>query len=291
MSAVEMDDRGNPSSVLYYAPRRQRQQRPSADESSILPILEKLRRTEGARPFVDPVPLIPSDEPIGAPDAAAARRRALLIAACFVVVTGLCVGAAVIVAFSLQEPQREEQTPQREDRAALPATQLPKPVQTVTFKSLARHGDETASVVAAPLLAAETRGQPLSESAQEAAQETTDGRQAENTAAWPAPLTSWAATPTPLSAAGWSAVEQNSFDKTEPAAEFNAMEQAKEPEHPARHAASARRPHHGRRRHHVAGAAVQPKQPAGQKDAQANAAPPPVDNSLRSVLHKIFRPD
>lgn len=292
MSAVELDDGRNPSSVLYYAPRWRRQQRPSADESSILPILEKLRRMEGARPLVDSVPLMPSDEPIGVLDAAASRKRALLIAARFVAVTGLCIGAAVIVAFSLQEPQSEEQAPQREDRGALPATQLPKTVQTVTFKSPARHGDETASVAAAPPVAGETRGQPLRESAQEAIQETTDGRQVENTAALPAPLTSWAAAPTPLSAAGWSPAERNSFDKAEPPPPpVSKLEQAEEPRHPVHHAASARRSHHGRRRHRVTAAAVQPKQPAEQTDAQASAAPPPVDNSLRSVLHKIFSPD
>jgi hypothetical protein len=286
MSAVELDDRRNPSSVLYYAPRRRRQQRPAIDESSILPILEKLRRAEGARPLVEPVPLIPSDEPIGAPDPAAARNRVLLIAARFVVVTGLCVGAAVIAAFSLQEPQREEPTPQREDRAALPAAPLPTSVQTVAFKSPAQHGDETASVAAAPPLAGETTGQPLRQSVRAAAQGAV-----ENTPALPAPLTSWAAAPAPLSAAGWSVAAQNSFDKAEPAARFNAPEQAKEPEHPLHSAASARRSHHVRRRHRVAGAAAQAKQPVEQTDAQANAAPPPVDNSLRSVLQKMFRPD
>ena len=275
MSAVEIDDRGNPSSVLYYAQRRSRQQRPAADEASILPILEKLRRTEGARPLVDSVPLIPSDETIGAPDA---RRKALLIAARFAAVTGLCVGAAVVVAFFLQAPQREEPAPQREDRAALPAAQLPKPVQTVAFKS--------------PAMAAETRGQPLRESAQQAAQEAIDGRQVDNTAALPAPLTSWAAAPTALSAAGWSTAEKNSFDETAPAAPISAVERAKEPKHPVRHAASVRRSHHRWPHHHATAAAAQQfKQPAGQTDAQANVAPPPADNSLRSVLQKMFRPD
>ena len=287
MSAVELDDRRDPSSVLYYAPRQRRQQRAAAGEPSILPILERLRRAEGVHPFVEPVPLIPGDEPIGAPDAAAARKGALLIAARFAAVTGLCIGAAVIVAFSLQEPQSEEPRPQREDRAALPAAPLPKPVQTVTFKAQARHGDETAVIAAAPLPAAEARSQPRRESAQNAI----DGGQLENTAALPAPLMSWAAAPTALSSAGWSAAGQNSFDKAEPAAQFNALEQAKEPEHPVHHTASSRRSHHARRRHRVAAAAAQPKQPAEQTDAQADAAPPPVDNSLRSVLHKIFRPD
>jgi hypothetical protein len=290
MSAVELDDRRDPSSLLYYAPRqprRARQQRVATGESSILPILEKLRRTEGARPFVEPVPLIPSDEPVGTPDAAAAHKRALLIAARFAAVTGLCIGAAVIVAFSLQEPQSEEQTPRREDRAALPAAQLPTPVQTVTFKAQARHGDETAAVAAAPPPAAETRSEPWRESAQNVI----GGGQLENTAALPAPLTSWAAAPMALSSAGWSAAGQNSVDKAEPAAQFNALERAMEPEHPVHHTASSRRSHHARRRHRVATAAAQPKHPAEQTDAQANAAPPPVDNSLRSVLHKIFRPD
>lgn len=291
MSAVELDDRRNPSSVLYYAPRRRRQQRPAADESSILPILEKLRRAEGARPLVEPVPLIPNDEPIGAPDPAAARNRALLIVARFVAVTGLCAGAAVIAAFSLQEPQREEPTSQREDRAPLPAAPSPKPVQTVTFNSPARHDDETASVATAPPLVGETRSLPRREPVQAAAQEAADGRPAESTTALPAPLTSWAVAPAPLSAAGWSVATQNSFGQAEPAARFNAPEQAKEAEHPVHRAASVRRSHHARRRHHVAGAPAQAKQPAEQINAQADAALPPVDNSLRSVLQKMFRPD
>jgi hypothetical protein len=241
------------------------------------------------------VPLIPSDEPIGAPDPAAARNRALLIAARFVAVTGLCVGAAIIAALSLREPQREEPMPQREDRAALPAVPVPKPVQTVAFKSPARHGDETASVATAPPLAEETAGQPLRQSVQAAVQEAGDGRPAENTTARRAPLTSWAAAAAPLSAAGWSVTAQNSFDEVEPVVRFNAPEQAqdqtKEPEHPVHRAASARRSHHAQRLHRVAGTAARTRQPAEQADAQANAALPPVDNSLRSVLQKMFRPD
>ena len=291
MSAVELDDRRNPSSVLYYAPRWRRQQRQAADELSILPILEKLRRAEGARPLVDSVPLIPSDEPIGAPDPAAARNRALLIAARFVAVTGLCVGAAVIAAFSLQEPQREEPTPQREDRAPLPAAPLPKPVQTVAFNSPARHGDETASVAAAPPLVGETRSLPLREPVQAAAQEAADGRPAENTAALPASLTSWAAALAPLSAAGWSVAAQNSFDETEPAAPINAVEQRQRAEAsraPRRVCAPVSSPMAASP---WAAPAAQAKHPAEQTDAQANAAPRPVDNSLRSVLQKMFRPD
>ena len=41
----------------------------------------------------------------------------------------------------------------------------------------------------------------------------------------------------------------------------------------------------------VMSAPAQAKQPAEQTNAHADAAPPPVDNSLRSVLQKMFRPD
>ena len=250
MSALEWDERQIPSSVLYYAPRRPRR---AADASSIRPILDRLNRAEGAYPRVETVPLMPNDEPIGEPDMAVARKRVPLIAARVAAVTGLCIGVGVIVVFSLPAPQRDEQMPQREDRAALPATQMPKPVRTVSFKSQAGLTDRE------PVSAAETNGEALRDTAQDAS------AQADGNAVLPAALQSWAAVPPALSLAGWMPAAQTSFGAVEPKA-----------------AAHERHQHHLRRRHVAHPAATQ------MTDGKARVAHVPADNPLQAALHKIL---
>jgi hypothetical protein len=79
-----------------------------------------------------------------------------------------------------------------------------------------------------------------------------------------------------------------------PAAQANAVEhreaaaQANAAEH---HDAPARPPAHVRRHPRVAHAARPPPQPADTPEEKTEAPVKPVDNSLRSVLDKMFRPD
>jgi hypothetical protein len=79
-----------------------------------------------------------------------------------------------------------------------------------------------------------------------------------------------------------------------PAAQANAVEhreaapQANAAEH---HDAPARPPAHVRRHPRVAHAARPPPQPADTPEEKTEAPVKPVDNSLRSVLGKMFRPD
>jgi hypothetical protein len=283
MRAAEFDERTNPSAVLYYAPRRGA----AAAGSSIKPVLERLSRGERrTRPLTEPVPPAPKEEPIGAPGPGAVRMSALEIAARFFAVAGAGIGIAVIVAFSLQEPRRE-------DRAPLAAAPLAKPVQTVTFKSQDRFGGDTAPA---------TTGAPL----RGAAHEVYDEAQA---AAAPLPpaLASWTALPPARLPAGWShdapmpveaAAPMAQADAVEhhdaPAAQANAVEhreaaaQANAAEH---HDAPARPPAHVRRHPRVAHAARPPPQPADTPEEKTEAPVKPVDNSLRSVLDKMFRPD
>ena len=199
---------------------------------------------------------------------------------------GAGIGIAVIVAFSLQEPRRE-------DRAPLAAAPLAKPVQTVTFKSQDKFGADTAPA---------TTGAPL----RGAAHEVYDEAQA---AAAPLPpaLASWTALPPARLPAGWSpdapmpveaAAPMAQADAVEhhdaPAAQANAVEhreaaaQANAAEH---HDAPARPPAHVRRHPRVAHAARPPPQPADTPEEKTEAPVKPVDNSLRSVLDKMFRPD
>lgn len=273
MSALELDGCEDPSSVSYYAPRRRRT---ATNEPSIRPILAKLRREHGAYPLVESVPLMPSDELIGAFDGAGPRKRALLIAARFVAVTGLCAGAAV-AAYSLQAQPREEPEPQREDRAALPATALPRTVQTVSFKSQARIGDAALSAEGAPMSTAETSGQPRRDSAEPAA----DGRRTENTAVLPSLQTP--SVPASLSAAGWSPAAKDAFGEAEPAEKTQAPAKEQKPEE--RHVAHSRRPHHVRHRHHVARASTPPQPAADTAPAQ------PGQVTLTDLLRKIFKSD
>ena len=260
MRAADLNERNNPSAVLYYAPRR----RAAADGSTIGPILERLSRGDRrARTLVEEVPLAPLDEPIGAPDVAAVRARALAIAARFVAVTGVGVGAAVALAFALQDPQRS-------DRAPLAMALLANPVQTVSYKLQARMTDDAARLAPA-------QSEPL----HAAANEIVAGPQEAGDAPLPAALASYAMAPPALPPARWSVPEQISHDIIVPDVA---------PEH-ADHAAAPAHHHHARIHRHRHAAAAQPQQADNAPQEKADAAPPPVDNSLSSVLHKMFKPD
>jgi hypothetical protein len=284
MRAAEFDERTNPSAVLYHAPRRTA----AAEGSSIRPAPERLSRGERRTPpLTEPVPPAPKEEPIGAPGPGAVRMSALGIAARFIAVAGAGIGVAVIVAFSLQEPRRE-------DRAPLAAAPPAKPVQTVTFKSQDRFGGDSAPA---------TTGAPL----REAAHEVYDEAQA---AAAPLPpaIASWTALPPAQLPAGWSPDAPMPVEAAAPAVQTDGMEhhdappvQAAAMEHhegPAaqadaveHHDAPGRPPAHVRRHHRVAHAAQPPPQPADTREEKTEAPVKPVDNSLRSVLDKMFRPD
>ena len=227
------------------------------------------------------MPPAPKEEPIGAPGPGAVRMSALAIATRFAAVAGASIGVAVIVAFSLQEPRRE-------DRAPLAAAAPAKPVQTVTFKSQDRFGGDTALA---------TTGAPRA-----AAHEVYDEAQA---AAGPLPpaLASWAVLPPARLPAGWSPDAPMPVEAAAPAAQADAVAhhdvppaqavavehhdapaaQADAVEHhdaPAaqanaaeHHDAPVRPPAHVRRHHRVAHAAQPQQQPADTPDEKTEAVP------------------
>jgi hypothetical protein len=159
-------------------------------------------------------------------------------------------------------------------------------VQTVSYKSQDRLGDNFAA-----LPALQTHGEPL----RAAALAVVDPMQATDDGALPTALAAWAMVPPALPPARWSAAEQPARDAVVPAVQPVAPEaqpvapqaQPVAPE-AAEHPAVAPREHHARahRRRH---AAVQPQQPPDTPETES--VPAPVNNSLRSVLDKMFRPD
>lgn len=269
MSALGLNDHGDPSSLSYYAPRRRGI---AADGSSIRPVLARLRRKEGDHPLVESVPLMPDDEPLGPADGADARTRLLLIGARFAAVVALCAGTTTVAYFMQARPQQQTKPP-REDRAAVPAAAAPKPVQTVSFKSQARLGDASISPAGPSVSAAETKGQPLRDSAAQVA----DGREIENSAAVSAPLMPLGAMPAVLVPAGWSPAAA----ETQAATEVETTgTPAKEHEPKEHHAAHSR--HHYR--HHRVARVSAPPQPAAD-----TASAQPAQPSLTDLLRKIFK--
>ena len=265
-----LDERVNPSTIMYYAPRR----RFAAEGGSIRPVLERLNRGDRRARLVEPVPPAPAEEPIGVVDTAAARARAIAIAVRCAAVAGVGVGLAAVVAFMLHDPQRQ-------DRAQLAAALPAKSVQTVSYKSQERIDE------AAPPLA-QMHDDPL----REAANGVVPGSQAAADAPLPVALISWAMAPPALPPARWGEAEQSARDavvpQVQPAAPQVEPVAAETVEHPAA------KPHHHRvrvHRHRHTAAAAQPVQTAEAPDQQTEAVPKPVDNSLRSVLDKMFRPD
>ncbi|HEX5211251.1 MAG TPA: hypothetical protein VFW22_05910 [Pseudolabrys sp.] len=278
MRAAELDqgsdERTNPSTVMYYAPRR----RIAADGASIRPVLERLSRGDRRAHLVEAVPPAPAEEPIGVVDTAAARARALAIAVRCAAVTGVGVGLAAVVAFMLHNPQRQ-------DRAPLATTLPAKSVQTVSYKSQERIDKDGAS-----LPAVQTHDEPL----REAANGVVPGSREAGDAPLPAAFASWAMAPPALPPARWSEAEQSARDAAVAAVEPAAAQAEPVAPEPAEHPAVKPHRHHARSHRHRHAAAAQPEQTAEAPEApgeKTEAVPKPVDNSLRSVLDKMFRPD
>ena len=271
MSALGLNDHQDPSSLSYYAPRRRGI---AADGSSIRPVLARLRRKDGDHPLVESVPLMPDDQPLGVADGADARTRLLLTGARFAAVVALCAGTTTIAYFMQARPQKQAKPP-REDRAAVPPAAAPKPVQTVSFKSQARLGDAGISPAGLSVSAAETKGQPLRDSAAQVV----DGQESENSAAAPGPLVPLGVMPAALLPAGWSPAAA----KTQAATEVETTEApAKAHEPKEHHTAHSRRLHHSRH-HRVARVSASP-QPAADTASAQQAQP-----SLTDLLRKIFK--
>lgn len=258
MSAVELDDRSNPNTALYYAPRRPRQ-RPV--DFTIRPVLERLQRGERSDvPYIEPEREAPSIAPAFLPIDTAATSF-VSIALRLAAVLGVCGGVAALTVWY--------QAPERADRAAPAPSVLPKPVQTISYKSQARM-----SGAALPRPEAETEGQPLRDGADAVAPLRNGGD-----AALPAALSLYAAVPPTLSSGDWKPQAQNAFDEAMPNAS------AAPPQRAYEHAAGPHHRRHVSRRHgtHAAEQTQRAEQPA----RTATAAP---DTSLRAVLHKIFGP-
>lgn len=264
----DLDERANPSTAMYYAPRR----RIAAEGASIRPVLERLSRGDRRARLVEAVPLAPAEEPIGVVDSAAARARMLAIAVRCAAVTGVGVALAAVVGFMLHDPLREDRAPLA---SALPA----KSVQTVSYKSQERMQKDPA-----PLPAAETRDGPLFD----AANGVVPGAQAAGDAPLPGALASWAMAPPALPPARWGEAQQSARDAVAPEAQPVAVQVQPEAAEPP-----AEKPHryHARSHRHRHAAAAQPEQTASAPEEKTEAVPQPVDNSLRSVLDKMFRPD
>src|SRR5215831_12689370 len=263
------DERTNPSTALYYAPRR----RAADDTDSIKPLLERLSRGDRrARTLVEEVPLAPYEETINAVDTGAARARArtLAIAVRCAAVAGVGVGLAAVAAFVLHDPPRADRAPLA---AALPA----KSVQTVSYKSQERMQKDPA-----PMPVAQTHGGPLLD----AANGVVPGAQAAGDAPLPGALASWAIAPPALPPARWGEARQSAHDAVAVQAPPVApKDEAVAPE-AAEHPAEKPHRHHARIHRHRHAAAAQPEQTAEAPEEKTEAAAKPVDNSLRSVLDK-----
>jgi hypothetical protein len=151
----------------------------------------------------------------------------------------------------------------------------------VTFKAQDRFGGDAAPA---------TTGAPL----RAAAHEVNDEAQAAGAPLAPT-VASWAALPRARLPEGWSPDAPIPAEAGAPVAQADAVAHAGAPAAQAKaaqqHDAPARRRAHVRRHHRAAHAPQPQEQPADTPDEKTEAVPQPVDNSLRSVLDKMFRPD
>lgn len=279
MSALGLDDRNNPSTVLYYAPRRPRDVDVPA-ETTIRPVLERLRRNgEGAVPYVESPPKAPHPDEIVLTLEPDTHRKVFAVAGHFAAAAAICAG---IGAFAIWLHASGHRAP--------PATLAS---QAMPQKSQARLTADISNAVAA----ATNRG-TQNETIGSASPDMPPMPQATNAAV---PALSWPQAPLDMTSAGWmpAAAAQEGDARVAVAEPQDAEVKPVEPkavEHEQRdesRAAHAHRHHvwHSRHHHAVRAAAASAPQPAEQTQAVANASagvPSPNDHSLNAALRRLF---
>jgi hypothetical protein len=291
MSALNLNERGDPSNVLYYAPRRART---GKDESTILPVLERLRRGEAAdRTHTLIVRDAPALDPSAAPLVLTSFDPFALIGR-IAVAAGIA-GGLGLVAVSLYHPKASDRAPTR--TVAVPeaaASALPHKVHTVSFQAVKVAA--AAPAVAETSAAAVDDPQPASagaDTADDLAAESVD----EGSLALTAPLKLWAMVPPnqQTAAAPPFADGPAAADLTEPPSEQDAPEpppaapqKAADKPHQARHAVHRRHATH-HRHHRTRGAqtaAASDRKPDETAETQSGWTQPtdPLSNALRAIF-------
>ena len=291
MSALGLDDVNDPRGVLAYAPRKPRL---ADDESTIRPVLERLRRSEGPVPGPRLVRKA-NVQDMAQPQVETVARSTFPMTARLAVAAGVLALVGAAAAGYLVPTSAADHAPQTP--TAAPAA-LPKPVQTV---SIQRPAD--AQPVARIVKDDARMPQPASASVPKASASAEESLPAplQPTPNDPstAPLKAWAAVPV-APAAGWSPVPaQAAATETQAAAEAPssstpaAAPKASEPVHKAAPAHNARQAVHHRvvhhRRHRAAQAAPrQGDQSAQPAEGQSAQAQPVKKLPLQAAIDRIF---
>jgi len=129
MSALGLDDVNDSRGVHAYAPRELRR---ADDETSIRPVLERLRRSEGRVPGPRLVHSAPVEDL--APPHETVSRSAFPMAARLAVAAGVLALVGAAAAGYLPHLPAEHPAPAQAPTPSATPTSLPKPVQTVTIQ-------------------------------------------------------------------------------------------------------------------------------------------------------------
>jgi hypothetical protein len=294
MSALGLDDFDDPRGARAYAPRR----RHAEDDTTIRPVLERLRRAEGRVP----PPRLMRKEPVQdmpAPDVEMVAKSAFPMTARFALAAGVLalIGAAATAGYLV--PSANEH-PAPAATSTPTSTALPKPVQTLSIQRPSNAEAQSATRV----IKDDARMPQQSAAAIATAGASAAAKQPLHAASDPStdPLEAWAAMPTGAAASGWSPPAQAAPDRATPAPpeiSTQSADAASKPEagdavqtsaiaHRARHVARHRSAHHRRQRNARAQALPQAAQTAQPVETEPTQTQAVKKLPLQAAIDRIF---